>query len=794
LILQPTYRIENDRPVVHLWGKLESGESFLVRDDRQRPHFFIPKNEEGRARALGVNAILPTPRLDLQGEELLRVDVARPSDTPALRERLTKAGVACLEADVRFAMRYLIDRQIKGAMRIHGEPRKADGVAGRVLIFDNPEIEPATAHPRLTVLSLDIETDPRTNRLLSIALAGAGAEEVLLLARSAGSHGGRRAAAASTKPASNGEGAADEIAPAGAHLFASEADLVRAFVRRMHEIDPDVITGWNVIGFDLAFLQARAEAHGIPFEIGRGSGAMRLSSTRDRANDGSFDQAAIPGRIVLDGIRLLRGAFIRMESYSLDFVSRKVVGEGKTIEGRDRVAEILRTWEEDREAFVRYNLRDATLVLEILDKLDLVPLAVERSLLTGMPPDRVSASVASFDFLYLSELAKRGLAAPSVGAFGAESDVFGGTVLPPEAGLFDNVLVFDFKSLYPSIIRTFEIDPLGYLGSGPGRFENAVIAPNGAAFRRHKGILSDLLDHLFEQREAAKQRGDKVASYAIKILMNSFYGVLGTPVCRFFNPKLAAAITSFGREILLWSKGLMEAQGHAVLYGDTDSLFVLSGIADPAAARSRGNELAAILNIELERHVRETWGVESRLELEFERLYLRLLFPRKRSGEGGAMKHYVGLTEESGVIFTGMEVVRRDWTDLARQVQRELYERFFAGRAVEDYLSDTVVALRAGELDRALVYRKALRKELEDYTAATPPHVAAARKLKTEPGALIDYVITRNGPEPAGERESPLDYEHYVDKQIRPIATPILDLVGLRFEKVIGDDTQLELF
>ena len=249
------------------------------------------------------------------------------------------------------------------------------------------------------------------------------------------------------------------------------------------------------------------------------------------------------------------------------------------------------------------------------------------------------------------------------------------------------MLVFDFKSLYPSIIRTFEIDPLGYLGSGPGQFENAVIAPNGAAFRRRKGILSDLLDHLFEQREAAKQRGDKVGSYAIKILMNSFYGVLGTPVCRFFNPKLAAAITSFGREILLWSKGLMEAQGHTVLYGDTDSLFVLSGIADPAAARARGDELAALLNTELERHVRATWGVESRLELEFERLYLRLVFPRKRSGEGGAMKHYVGLTEESGVIFTGMEVVRRDWTDLARQVQRELYERFFAGRAVEDYLS-----------------------------------------------------------------------------------------------------------
>ncbi|HVR31020.1 MAG TPA: DNA polymerase II [Thermoanaerobaculia bacterium] len=777
LILQATYRIERDRPVVQLWGKLESGESFLVRDDRQRPHFFILCRDEERARELGATALLATPRLDLQGQELRRVEVAKPSEVPALRERLVAAGIPCLEADVRFAMRYLIDRQIKGALLIHGEPRPR-GVdnPGRVgLVFDNPEVEPATAKPHLTVLSIDIETDPRTNRLLSIALAGEGTGEVLLLARPAGSSPG-------------------EVAPAGARLLATEAELVRAFVRRIQEIDPDVVTGWNVIGFDLAFLERRAQAHGIPFEIGRGPGEMLLTSGRDRASEGSYDHATIPGRVVLDGMRLLRGAFIRMESYSLDFVSRKVLGTGKTISGHDRVAEILRNFREDREAFVRYNLRDAELVLEILERLDLLALTVERTLLTGMPPDRVSASVASFDFLYLSELSRRGLAAPSVGSFEAESDSFGGTVLAPEPGLHDNVLVFDFKSLYPSIIRTFEIDPLGYLGSGPGRFDDAVIAPNGAAFRRRKGILSDLLDHLFERREAAKERGDKVASQAIKILMNSFYGVLGTPVCRFYNPKLAAAITSFGREILLWSKALVESQGHAVLYGDTDSLFVLSGASDPAAARARGAELAAFLNAELERHVRATWGVESRLELELERLYLRLLFPRKRSGEGGAMKHYVGLTEESGVIFTGMEVVRRDWTDLARQTQRELYERFFSGRAIEDYLFETVERLRAGGYDPLLVYRKALRKELEDYTAATPPHVAAARKLKAEPGALIDYVITCNGPEPAAERSSPLDYEHYVEKQIRPIATPILDLLGQRFEKVIGDDTQLELF
>ncbi|MCH7564767.1 MAG: hypothetical protein IH968_13195 [Gemmatimonadetes bacterium] len=193
-------------------------------------------------------------------------------------------------------------------------------------------------------------------------------------------------------------------------------------------------------------------------------------------------------------------------------------------------------------------------------------------------------------------------------------------------------------------------------------------------------------------------------------------------------------------------------------------------------------------------YIKKTWDVESRLELEFERLYLRLLFPKMRHGEGGAMKRYVGLGDSGEVLFTGMEVVRRDWTDLARRIQKELYDRFFHDQPIEDLLRDRVQCLRAGELDALLVYRKALRKDLADYTATTPPHVAAARKMKGRPPRRIDYVITTNGPEPAAERESPFDYEHYVEKQLRPVAEPVLDLLGLRFERVIGDETQMELF
>ena len=102
--------------------------------------------------------------------------------------------------------------------------------------------------------------------------------------------------------------------------------------------------------------------------------------------------------------------------------------------------------------------------------------------------------------------------------------------------------------------------------------------------------------------------------------------------------------------------------------------------------------------------------------------------------------------------------------------------------------------LRGGHLDDLLVYRKGLRKSLDEYTATTPPHVAAARKLSHKPGRVISYVMTKAGAEPAEERRHEIDHEHYVQKQIRPVAEPVLAILHLDFDRVIGDDAQLELF
>ncbi|NJN53204.1 MAG: DNA polymerase II, partial [Gammaproteobacteria bacterium] len=180
--------------------------------------------------------------------------------------------------------------------------------------------------------------------------------------------------------------------------------------------------------------------------------------------------------------------------------------------------------------------------------------------------------------------------------------------------------------------------------------------------------------------------------------------------------------------MLIWAKQWFESLGYRVLYGDTDSLFVSAG-----ADAARGAQMAARLTQELTAYISQRWRVESRLELEFEKLYVKLFLPSVRHGVGGARKRYAGMRGNGEVEFVGMEVVRRDWTELAKEVQRELYRRLFTAERVDQYLADVVARLRRGELDERLVYRKGLRKEVAAYTASTPPHVVAARKSSGPP-------------------------------------------------------------
>jgi len=824
-ILHASERTHGGRTEVHLVGRLETGETFAVVDRRVAPTFFVRAADEGPAQAIrdrdvSEARLLTSARRTMDGAPVLGVEAPTVAASQRLRDALHREGIRTYEADIKPSVQLLMDLRIHGAVSIHGEWRRGRRV-GR--IYENPRLAPAELDPQLSVLSLDIETDARAGTVYAVGLvlldprAGTTTAEVLL------NGGGRQ-----------------PVLP-GVRVLPTEEALLAALRQRIIEMDPDILTGWNVIDFDFRVLSRRFAARGVPFDIGRSDAPASFLDRED--SDGVTrwrrSKAIVSGRQVLDAMWLVRIAGMGLEDYRLETAAQSVLGRGKRIDelpGESRTAAVERLYREEPDKLCEYCLEDTRLALEILLKEGLLDIALRKSLLIGIPLEQTSVSVAAFEFLYTEHLHQRGIVAPTLGI---DQDILdrapGGGIITPRAGLSRNVLTFDFKSLYPSIMRTFNIDPLtrlptskadgASLGGGSSSASRddgkaaPIQAPNGARFSREPGILPQILDRFFESREAARIRGDRRAVYAYKIVMNSFYGVLGTPGCRFAASQLAGAITTLGQRILFWTRDQVASLGYEVIYGDTDSLFVLSG-ADPDTPAARlaalGEELGRRINGLVAAFVKSEYGLESRLELEFEAAYRRFFLPPMRTGSGeteddaearGRAKGYAGLRvsvckdppgETEALEVVGMEAVRHDWTPLAQELQREILDRVFHDAppdAIQDLVQGLLRDLRAGRKDDKLVYRKSLRKPVEAYTKSSPPHARAAALLPPEErSGLIRYVWTVEGPQPESRRTSPPDYEHYVQKQVLPIVESIGPYIGLQTENLFAPGGQLGLF
>lgn len=705
------------------------------------------------------------------------------------RKECEARNVATYEADMNLVSRFLMERFIKGAVAFESDPVE---IKDNMLYFVDPVVKPPHYLPGLKLLSIDIECSMGLD-LYSIALFGEGLEIVLMMDES---H--------------------REYATPGAYRgFKTEKELLLSFFNRVREYDPDALIGWNLIGFDLKWLAQKCRNLGIKFDIGTDGPAEILAPGK------AYNQwsARIPGRAALDGITMLRSAYIQMEGYTLSVVAENVLGDKKLIDasGIEKVEEITRLFHEDKASLAKYNLQDAKLVYEIFEKLNLAKLALRRSQLTGLPIDRVGGSVAAFDFLYLPRLHRSGYVAdtypkPPAGIEGAP----GGLVFESIPGLYQNVAVFDFKSLYPSIILTFSVDPLAahvvLHALNNNRKENSddlgklVKGPAGLEFAKDFAILPSIIQELWQARDHAKKSKDAALSQAVKIIMNSFYGVLGSTGCRFYDPRLAGSITRTGHWVLNFSRSFIEGQGFRVIYGDTDSLFVHLGESQQLDIHKIVADLTEKLNQYLSEELANRFAVKSRLEVEFEKLFLRFFMPTIRGQDTGSKKRYAGLfANKDGdreIYFAGLESTRRDWTQLAKDFQADLFGLLFNSdespqlkEKFRDLVRNRHQDLLGGKLDDKLVYRKGISKRLKDYTKNVPPHVRAARMLDQLDGRIISYVMTTAGPEPIQKRSGAgYDYDHYSEKQLAPIGDMVLQLLDMDYHTIIKNEKQLRLF
>lgn len=1214
-IIDHTYRVIDGQPKVYLFGRLENGESFLTISD-YKPFFYFRASDRKKAEALVTFTSLEETELkSFIDEPVLKATVAEPKFVSDVRKILETEGIPCYEADVRFTQRFLMEHDILSTLRLSG-PHKRGTHAPVDRIYENPGIAPADKDVPLKVLSIDLEAssaDPDGD-LYSVSLAGRtftapdsatgikeeikkSYDEVLFISNRNTHDSVAREKILNLKNAT---------------VIKDEKTLLEQLRERIINYDPDIITGWNVIDFDFAFLKKKCDEHMVEFSWGRTEWPNRLRIESSFFRD---SKAEVPGRMVLDGIHLLKSSFINLDDYKLGTAAHELLGEEKLIGQENKLQEIIDAYEHDPQKLMDYNLKDSQLVLDILAKKELIELTVLRSKIVGLPMERVRASIASLDSLYLRELHKVGHVAPSGSFQEKDQGITGGYVKTSAPGIYDWVIVLDFKSLYPSVMRTFNIDPLDHRpGCKPLREgEQLIKSPNGTCFVNGEGILPHLLQMLWEQRDAAKKRKDLVGSQAFKILMNSFFGVMASPNCRFFSMELANAITHFAQYFIKLTIERLEEQKYRVIYGDsitadrpiiikknglieiipietlfenyaenvckrgnkeiiidpkietlsfnpltqtscfkpikeiirhktkkkifrvnqkygetrctedhsliregdfreirpqeldralahvnnipklkqirevdlfdylrtytytslykgrektsqascdknniwfswtnrkepvvvkrkivfpskegdallrllgffvaegssstpettssrwgatiagtrqqlerykkdylvlfsntettiipsqkkkrileyeteknkkkieyfdnthklnmmnqlsavffktlagqkstgkkipsfiyhlpqreqkifleaylegdgsreknkiysdsyrkkhfrcttqstllasgfclllkqlgltlsiryrpskkvytiassdknnarlntkvveehyegfvydlavadthlfadacgqillhnTDSVFVNLDVKTAKEAEEIGLKIQEEMNAHYKKYIMNEYDRESYLELEFEKTYKKFLMPRVRGSELGAKKRYAGLLvmkDGEKMDFTGLEFVRRDWTELSKEFQLTLLNKIFHEEPVEEYVKNFVKDLKAGKYDDLLVYRKAVRKDLDGYVKTTPPHVKAARKLVEITGKLttnlIEYVLTTNGPEPVGHLTGSLDYDHYLDKQVRPIADAVLCFFDTNLDDLMKNTSQMTL-
>ncbi|QEM93210.1 DNA polymerase II [Kosakonia radicincitans] len=763
---------------VEFWLATDNGPLRVVLPP-QESVAFIPAAQAEMARRLLSNEkqwrLTPLELCDFHRQPVFGLYCRAHRQLMRLEKLLREGGVTLYEADVRPPERFLMERFITAPVWVDGEQQ------GDALI--NARLKPNPHYrPPLKWVSLDIETS-RHGELYCIGLEGCGQRTVYMLGPENGS----------------AQGLDFDL-----QYVASRPQLLEKLNAWFATHDPDVIIGWNVVQFDLRVLQKSAERYRVPLNLGRHGSELEW---REHGFKNGVFFAQATGRLIIDGIEALKSAFWNFSSFSLEAVSQELLGEGKAIDNPwDRMDEIDRRFAENKPALATYNLKDCELVTRIFHKTEIMPFLLERATVNGLPVDRHGGSVAAFSHLYFPRMHRAGFVAPNLGEVPPQASP-GGYVMDSRPGLYDSVLVLDYKSLYPSIIRTFLIDPVG-LVEGMARPEPAHSTEGflGAWFSREKHCLPEIVGQIWHGRDDAKRQGNKPLSQALKIIMNAFYGVLGTSACRFFDPRLASSITMRGHQIMRQTKALIEEQGFDVIYGDTDSTFVW-------LKKAHSEEAAARIGQSLVEHVNAWWaaylqneGLESALELEFETHFCRFLMPTIRGTEQGSKKRYAGLIQEGDnqrMVFKGLETVRTDWTPLAQQFQQTLYLRVFRNEPYQDYVRETIASLMAGELDEQLVYRKRLRRALGEYERNVPPHVRAARladeenvkrgrPVQYQNRGTIKYVWTTSGPEPVDYQRSPLDYDHYLSKQLQPVADGILPFIDDDFATLLTG--QLGLF
>lgn len=801
--LDITYKIVNKKPVIYLFGKTTDKKQVCVLDDSFEPYFYvIPKHGAViKDRLLSISAeekneFYQVTRVEhakmrfFEKEvDALRVYTNVPKAVPIIKDIVQDWDdiESVNEYDVLFTRRYLIDRNISPLVLTNVEgkivPEKLKVPAIKAEKIEQSSNE-TIKNPR--ILAFDIETYgtvgrrimPEKDPILMIAVYGDDFKRILTWKKF-------------------------KTDKKNIEFLPSEADVIQRFQELIDEYKPDIIAGYFSDGFDFPYIRTRAKKYKLNLEFG-------LDYSEVIIGRGASKSAQIHGIFHFDVFKFVKRAVrktLKTDTFTLDAVSEEVLGEKKVDVDLTKLSDAWDSNSDKLDIYAKYNLHDARLAYKLSETL--LPNLFELVKVVGLTPYSINRMSFSqlVEWFIIKQVKSRKEIAPNRPSFNTQNArqnrrLKGAFVFEPKPGLYQNVVVCDYKSLYPTIIAAHNISP-GTVNCEccEGKNKAPIDMMDVWFCTKRKGFASSIIEDLITRRsrikEILKEKYDvllNARSWALKDLANSFWGYMGFSAARWYSVECAESILGWARFYIHKVIDQAGENGFQVLYSDTDSVFIALG----DKTKKDAVKFVEKINLELP-------GV---MELEYQGFYPAGIFVATKAGEGGAKKRYALIDEKGSIKIAGFETVRRNVSFIAKDVQKEVLTWILKEQNADSavvYVKKIIADLKAGKIPvEKVTIRTQLSKEIDEYDSIGP-HVAAAQRMKTKgrivgPGSIISYVVTKGKGRirdkvklPDEVKPGEYDADYYITNQIIPGVEKIFSVFNIKKEELLGQGSQSKL-
>jgi DNA polymerase elongation subunit (family B) len=804
------YKVVRGKPIIYIYGRTKDNKQICIIDEGFEPYFYVvPKKSSSALKdelatvklgqkedVLEVTKTAMVKKI-LNGKEIeaIKVTVNIPRAVPELREEFkSRPDVAdILEYDILFTRRYLIDKRITPLVLtdVDTEPITDRTERSKVPIFRATSISQSSQDSLddLKILAFDIETYnpdgkltiPEKHPIIMLSLYGNGLQKVITWKRFKTTH--------------------DYI-----EVVDGEGQLIERFKELVSDYSPDLLVGYYSDGFDLPYIIKRAEKYKIKLDIGLDYDPISLPRGRTKA----IDTTGIVHVDILNFIKRVISRKMKTDSFTLDAVAEELLGENKDDVDLNSLAKCWDMNSDDLSDFAKYNLKDSRLTFELCEKV--LPNLIELVKLVGQTIKDINrmafSQLVEWYIIRRADDFKQFIPnKPHHDALDERMEYRfeGAFVYEPTPGLYENVAVFDFRSLYPSIIISHNISIETLNCDCCEKHDLVPLEGEKIWFcKKRKGFFSTVLEEIITRRMRVKEimkTADKskrvfldARQDSLKTLSNSFYGYLGFFAARWYNKDCARSVTAYGRHYIHKVIDAAKHKGFNVLYSDTDSIF-LQLLKKPV---KEAHDFCEEINANL----------PGMMELEFQGSYKRALFVAMKGEEGGAKKKYALIDDKDKITIKGFETVRRNVSQIAKRTQEEVLRIILQDsdpKKAYEYVRKVITDLKEKKVPvEDVTIPTQLTKGIEAYDSVGP-HVAAAKRLQARgveifPGMIISYVVT-SGKEkirdraklPEEVKNGEYDADYYINNQVIPAVERILDVFGYSADELAGEKKQSKL-